>query len=250
MKPRRIILVRHGQSEGNVDKHVYGQKPDYALNLTLKGRMQAFMAGKKLYNLGGSTAFYYVSPLFRTKQTFEQLLAGLINERRSKTTEHLEFPPFLEEPRLREQEWGHLKTSMECDSIDHERDAYGTFYYRIPDGESAADVYDRVSDFIGAMHRDFEKISYPNTAVLVTHGMAIRLFLMRWLHWTVEEFETYKNPDNCAIVVMELNEATGKYQLKTELERSPAKHPHQFKPSVIHTGQGIVLESPFKKAEP
>lgn len=34
-----------------------------------------------------------------------------------------------------------------------------TFYFkRIPDGESAADVYDRVSDFFGTLHRDFEKI--------------------------------------------------------------------------------------------
>lgn len=23
---------------------------------------------------------------------------------------------------------------------------------------------------------------------MVTHGLALRLFLMRWLHWTVDEF--------------------------------------------------------------
>jgi hypothetical protein len=28
-----------------------------------------------------------------------------------------------------------------------------------------------------------------NTSVaLVTHGLALRLFLMRWLHWTVDDF--------------------------------------------------------------
>lgn len=24
--------------------------------------------------------------------------------------------------------------------------------------------------------------------MMVTHGLALRLFLMRWLHWTVDEF--------------------------------------------------------------
>lgn len=26
------------------------------------------------------------------------------------------------------------------------------------------------------------------TLVLVTHGLALRIFLMRWFHWTVEQF--------------------------------------------------------------
>ena len=74
------------------------------------------------------------------------------------------------------------------------RDAYGTFYYRISEGESGADVYDRVSDFFGTLHRDFEKPDFPANALIVTHGMTLRLFLMRWFHWTVEEFEQLANP--------------------------------------------------------
>ena len=94
---------------------------------------------------------------------------------------------------------------------------YGTFYYRIPDGESAADVYDRVSDFFGTLHRDFEKEGFPENCVIISHGMTIRLFLMKWFHWTVEEFEKIRNPKNCAIIVLEKNEK-GKFQLMTELE--------------------------------
>ncbi len=29
MKPKRIILIRHGESEGNTDRNIYSQKPDY-----------------------------------------------------------------------------------------------------------------------------------------------------------------------------------------------------------------------------
>ena len=41
MKPKRIILIRHGESEGNLDKGVYAQKPDYSLLLTELGHRQA-----------------------------------------------------------------------------------------------------------------------------------------------------------------------------------------------------------------
>ena len=78
--------------------------------------------------------------------------------------------------RLREHEWGHLRTVEECIEIEKLRDDYGTFYFRIPDGESAADVYDRVSDFFNTLYRDFEKKDYPDNAIMITHGMGIRLF--------------------------------------------------------------------------
>jgi broad specificity phosphatase PhoE len=96
-----------------------------------------------------------------------------------------------EESQLREQEWGHTRNMDDCVKAGKERDSFGTFYYRLPDGESAADVYDRVSDFPGTLHRDFEKESFPENTVVITHGITTRLILMRWFHWTVEQFEEH-----------------------------------------------------------
>jgi len=53
MKPKRIILVRHGQSEGNEDSLNYETIPDYALNLTPKGQEQAVGAGKEILSIIG-----------------------------------------------------------------------------------------------------------------------------------------------------------------------------------------------------
>ncbi len=209
MKPKRIILVRHGESAGNVDRGVYERIPDYKIPLTQRGREQAYACGLELKAItGNESCFFYVSPLWRTRETFAQIQRnydGVPQQVR-------------EEPRIREQEWGHLKNLAECMRIDQERDHYGTFYYRIPDGESAADVYDRVSDFFGTLHRDFEKPDFPENCVIVTHGMTIRLFLMKWFHWSVEYFEMLRNPKNCAVFVLERNEA-GKYMLLTEPEK-------------------------------
>ena len=218
MKPKRIILIRHGESEGNVDRIVYGNKPDYALLLTEKGIRQATSAGARLKELvDGESLHFYVSPLFRTRQTFLEIAKSF------PVTQY----DWNEEPRLREQEWGHLRTPEQCRAVDVERDAYGIFYFRIPDGESAADVYDRVSDFFHTLFRDFEKPGFPSNAVMITHGMSIRLFIMRWFHYTVEQFELLANPANCAIVSMELQE-NGKYKLITDLPRREVKHSWKF----------------------
>ncbi len=61
-----------------------------------------------------------------------------------------------------------------------ERADYGHFFYRIPDGESAADAYDRVSGFNESLWRQFGDDDFPSVCVLVTHGLMSRVFLMKW----------------------------------------------------------------------
>ena len=147
MKPNRILLVRHGQSEGNADKQQLETIPDFALNLTHNGIEQARKAGLEIKKIiAQETIQVYLSPYYRTRQTFqyirESIEANVLN--------------VFEDPRLREQDWGHLRLNEINKEIIKERDNFSTFYYRIPDGESGADVYDRVSTFLETLHRDFE----------------------------------------------------------------------------------------------
>ena len=96
-----------------------------------------------------------------------------------------------EDPRLREQEF--------CGSFQAEqrmskeiRDKYSKFFFRFQTGESAADVYDRVSLFISSIWRDFdsqlfsERMGDDGVVIIFTHGITSRIFLMSWLHWMWE----------------------------------------------------------------
>ena len=209
MKPKRIILVRHGQSEGNVDKSVYKTIPDHQIDLTQKGQHQALEAGAEIAKIIGEEKVYaYVSPFARTRQTFEGI---------AKRIEPNIFE-VLEDPRIREQEFGHTNSFTDLDEVIAERKAYGKFYYRLPDGESPADVYDRLSTFMESMHRAFERPDFPENALIVSHGAAIRVFLMRWYRLKVEEFLNLSNPQNCQLIVMEQN-SQGKYDLILGLEK-------------------------------
>ena len=222
MKPIRIFICRHGESEGNVNKEIYKTVPDYALQLTPKGWEQAIELGKKIRSIVGESSIqFYVSPFWRTRQTYAGIRQSFPN---TSLCEH----KYYEDARLREQEWcGTLRTDGYMLDAESEREAYGHFYYRFNGGESCADVYDRLSDFMGTMFRDFKKDDFPCNVVISGHGMSDRIFLMRFFHVSVEEFEAWSNPKNGDYFLLEL-QSDGKYKLMTPLRTHKVKHDFQF----------------------
>ena len=134
-----------------------------------------------------------------------------------------------------------------------ERADYGHFFYRIPNGESAADAYDRVSGFNESLWRQFGEREFPSVLVLVTHGLMTRVFLMKWYHWSVEYFEDLRNVNHCEFVLMKMNPDSGKYilesQLRTwsELKRQRAAQAEQKavqNPSRRNTLSAFLIQPP------
>ncbi len=93
-RPNRIILVRHGESQGNVNRSMYTTTPDSQVQLTARGFEQGLAAGEQLRGIVGdeSVSFLY-SPYMRTRQT----LLGILHAWRGRRVD------FYAEPRLREQ---------------------------------------------------------------------------------------------------------------------------------------------------
>ncbi|KAI3402883.2 hypothetical protein KGF56_004344 [Candida oxycetoniae] len=155
---------------------------------------------------------FYTSPYLRTRQTCENIIS------RIKGIPNVDFN-VREEPRMREQDFGNFQQSaQEMEKIWEERADYGHFFYRIPHGESAADVYDRVASFNESLYRQFKNDDFPNILVLVSHGIWSRVFLMKWFKWTYEEFETLKNIPHCQFLIMKRNRESLRYELKTKLQ--------------------------------
>lgn len=71
-----------------------------------------------------------------------------------------------------------------------ERADYGHFFYRIPNGESAADAYDRISGFNESLWRQFGEDDCASVFVLVTHGLMTRVFLMKWSVSTIKNIKS------------------------------------------------------------
>lgn len=182
-----IKLVRHGESEANTGNHIPHDQGDFCVNLTPHGIGQAKNAAKDIGRAFLTEALIYCSPYWRTRQTLDALLSGL------------DQPPsrIYEDPRLREVERGYINDTSQYPL----RKIHGWFYYRHQGGESPADCYDRTSNFLESMMRNRER-KHVEKILIVSHGMTIRCFVMRFLHLTVEQFENIRNPDNGSVVTI------------------------------------------------
>ena len=190
----QIILVRHAQSLGNVDELAYTRIPDHAQPLTELGMRQARAAGAGLRAiLGSAPVAAYVSPYVRTTHTFELLgLDDLITR-------------MVPEPRLREQDWGNLQDPVEQETQKRQRHEFGHFYYRLAHGESGADVDERVASFLSELElRVRADPGHPDTALVVSHGLTMRLLCRRMFGWSVALFESLSNPGHCEHRVLTL----------------------------------------------
>ena len=77
--PNKVILMRHGQSLGNIDETLYSTTPDNAIPLTDLGWEQARAAGRRLkYDIlpQNCNIHFIVSPYVRTVETFHGMLSA------------------------------------------------------------------------------------------------------------------------------------------------------------------------------
>ena len=257
--PERIIFMRHGESEGNVNRAIYARVPDSMLELTDTGRQQARDAGKRLQTLlpPQTKITVVLSPFERTQQTLLSVLESLHDH---KQAGHHEVVQVHDDPRIREQEFGNLQQKKAVPahgSGDGEEDEpfldeaqemgrWGArFYHRREKAESPADVYDRVSDFWSsvlsqdyALRTHFDpsrqaiKGGKDSALLVVTHGMTMRLLLMRYFDWSHNTFETVFNPSNCDMWVLKKSANSRQYDLCTE-ECHPPRMPFASRPVQI-----------------
>eukprot|EP00292_Cryptomonas_paramecium_P000818 CAMPEP_0113673022 /NCGR_PEP_ID=MMETSP0038_2-20120614/6618_1 /TAXON_ID=2898 /ORGANISM="Cryptomonas paramecium" /LENGTH=237 /DNA_ID=CAMNT_0000589417 /DNA_START=6 /DNA_END=716 /DNA_ORIENTATION=- /assembly_acc=CAM_ASM_000170 len=196
--PDMIILLRHGESEANVDPSLYGPGDgkhggfgDPNIKLTELGKQQAAEAGKRLAALiGQRPVLCYVSPYQRTRQTADGVIGGLEKA-------GIRIIRRREDPRLREREFsGSFQHEDYCRDEEYR---YSRFFWRPTSGESCSDVYDRVTTFLETLWRDFRSLPdlRGGAVLVVSHGLTARILAMRWLHWNPETFAGTRNPGNC-----------------------------------------------------
>lgn len=227
---KRIFLIRHAESEGNVNKAVHTYMADHAIPLSTEGFHQADEAGKFLvgwleenvrtektadYTLSVDSVRLWNSPYLRTRQTSDVIATRLgmgapkqwlCDRAESILLCEQQFGlfdgiPDEELPVLFPREHAHYK---KCEDFE------GRFWARYPQGESRFDVAQRVHQFFGTLQRDCERHAVQNVAI-VSHGVTNRAFRMMWMHHKFEWFEAEPNPGNCSITLIEWDRTTSEY---------------------------------------
>jgi broad specificity phosphatase PhoE len=187
-----IKLVRHGESLANTGEMVAHEVGDHAIALSARGHQQARNAGASLGADFVRRALIYVSPYRRARETLQGIVEGS-----GIPAAEAEGLRVYDDPRLREVEHGYEPIEPQ----EELRKTHGWFYYRYKGGESPADCYDRTSSFLESMMRQVERKN-ADSVLIITHGLTIRCFAMRFLHLRVEDFDELANPPNCAVITI------------------------------------------------
>ncbi|MEU4696120.1 histidine phosphatase family protein [Nonomuraea dietziae] len=171
--PRRIIAVRHGQSEANlafqeaIGVPLFYEPGDDEIALTALGRAQAASLGRHLAALPPQEApeAVWCSPYLRAKETW----------RLAQRAWGVPSLPVSVDARLRDREWGELRyynlAALEQRFPDEVARmlAQGEYGYRPPGGESFGDVAVRLRDFLA----DLASKAEGRRVLIVAHDSVV-----------------------------------------------------------------------------
>lgn len=212
----KIYLVRHGESEANVNKALGMERADHTIGLTDRGLKQAAGVAAWLNDRVG-TARVWTSPYKRARQTarviYDKLAANPVKgpSWAPTLTIRVRENDLLEHIGLCEQQFGlfdgipdeELAKRFPDEHAHYKKheEQEGRFYARMPLGESRFDVALRVHQTFGTFQRDAAKSKdmANRDLIVVCHGVVIRAFVMQWCHKSVEWFEKEPNPKNCSV---------------------------------------------------
>lgn len=206
MMPIDLVLVRHGESEGNVANRLsrsgdhsafsdeFRKRHSSQWRLTDRGIKQARAASKWIKKNLGRFDRYYVSEYIRAKET-----AYLLNLPAAKW--YVEFY-------LRERDWGQLDVMSEEDRVkkfseEMIRRLRDPFLWAPPGGETMVDVCLRVDRILNTLHRECS----DKRVIIVCHGevmWSFRIRLERLMRTQFMKLDISKNPfdhiHNCQIL--------------------------------------------------
>lgn len=212
--PKRVLIVRHGESKGNKDRSIYTHTPDWTIKLTKEGRKQARDCGQQLGTLltlqGPKATAAYYSPWVRAEQTTNIILEQL-ETFPAVIIDHLE-----EDPRLQEQNYGGRLADVEThnfEKVESDRSTYGKFWYRLNNGENFSDVYNRIANFWVEKRLDWmmNPHTVPHTLIIVCHGATSRVLLGYLKGLSTESISNLRNPHNCEILDLKYDKDFQKY---------------------------------------
>ncbi len=186
--PIDLVLVRHGESEGNAarrssmagDNSVFTEefcsRHNSRFRLTNRGREQARAAGTWLKkNIGESFDRYLVSGYLRAMET-----AALLD---------LADARWFQDFYLRERDMGLFEIMPEADKKNKHPEVYrqyelDPFYWTPPNGESIAQLCLRIDRVLQTLHRECSE----KRVLVVAHGLVMWAFMVRIERLTPTQF--------------------------------------------------------------
>lgn len=217
--PELIILVRHGESEGNKygRRHMakVAKKPSHAFSLTELGKLQAIQAGENLHARFDLTSFdaYFASTYRRSQETFELMF------KERKKNGH-EITPIID-ARINEITRGYASLISDEEILENHPQEVETlklngWFHNIPlCGQSCVQIEHIIHSFLSFLR----EACAGKRVIIVGHGTWINLCCRILANKSIEEAErlhTEMHYINCGATIFKRNTQTGALILAEE----------------------------------
>lgn len=180
MKTKKIYIIRHGQTDYNLQSIVQGKGIDASLNARGKSQAQAFYD----YYKKEEFEIVYTSTLKRTTESVASFIKGGLKQ--------------VKLAGLDEISWG-VYEGVEANYEDKlffkdltERWENGETSLAIDEGESPDEVALRQQEVIEIL-----KNSTETNILICMHGRALRIFLTQLLNISIAEMDTFAHSNLC-----------------------------------------------------
>lgn len=155
----RYILVRHAESEANIDETVRQYTKECDIPITQKGYLDCAAAAKEIQPRikNEKPITVILSPYLRAKQTFEEINKTLA----------INIQKIYEDVRLRELDYGNAVMRTKEEQIHYINQKGSVFYYQHPDGESYTNLLTRLATLNNEILGEWRENDYQDKTVLM-----------------------------------------------------------------------------------
>ena len=182
----RLILIRHGETEWNVQRRTQGVTDT---PLTVRGQLQA-QALSKAVKIKYNVDVIYSSPLQRAAQTALKIAQALNKE-------------VILDPRLMEIQFGCWEGLTFSELAQNYPDEFKDWRQhpqncKLVDAESTNDVMKRSMDFL----QDMLQRHKEETVLVVSHTVFIKMLIIYALHFMPEHMHSFRL-DNASLSILD-----------------------------------------------
>lgn len=206
---KQVFLVRHAQSEEDVEPCMHNSVSDRRISITAVGKRQALETVKILSPK--ISAYQRVkiitSPSNRAEQTMSLFCSSL---------PLIHFDSSIE-PRIRNLNWGNVDENT-VKTVEKERYRVGVLHFRFPQGDNTPDFVRDIECFVEELRVAGMSENHPECAVIFTHGFALRIIAKAFLAISDDEFRFFANPPNCYVAILDGVES-GEFVLREPLPK-------------------------------
>jgi broad specificity phosphatase PhoE len=183
-------MIRHAQSQEDVDPNVKNGRGDHQISITELGKRQASNTIKEIRRRlpARCSVQVYSSPSNRVLETARIVSSGFSDQESD----------IIIEPRIRNLDWGNV-TQENLKEIERERYKAGVLHYQFPGGDHSPTFVRQIGEFVDELLVKGRIEIFPENVIILTHGFAMRVITKFLLGMSDDDFRWISNPPNCYV---------------------------------------------------